>query len=433
MERWASRHRTSAGLTVLGVAVVAGLVALGVTAGGGGIATTSASAPAAPTSTISGPRHSGRSGTAAAAAAPAGPGSETSPRTSTTRAGSAPPGTTAPACRPAVATWSLDRLAEQALLVSGSFSDLAASKSQAAAGVGGFVLFGSPAAGSGPAIAGGIAALDAAARATHAPPPWVSTDEEGGLVQRLGAVVGSLPAPRQMAAGWTPAQVTSAVKAVAMGMRRLGVNVDLGPVLDVAASNDPIADESQRSFSAVGSVAATYGQAFAAGLRAGGVLATVKHFPGLGQASADTDTSPASVPPLSADPQALVPFRAAIAAGVPLVMVGHAMVPGLTGHVPASLSAATYRLLAFLGFEGVTMTDDLAAVAISAAGYTEASAAVAALAAGDDLAMLDAAQAPAAVAAIVAAVHTGRLPLWRLDAAVTAILRAKGQPTCIVP
>ncbi len=335
---------------------------------------------------------------------------------------------TTSACTAPVSSWPVPQRVEQLLMVSGEFSDLGASTSLAAAGVGGFVLFGQPAAGSGPAIRSGLASLDASAAEHGQLVPWMATDEEGGPVARLSNVIGALPAPRQMAAEWTPAQVQSALTNHTLAMRSLGVTMDLAPVLDTANPDNTIAGENYRSFSENGEVAATYGLAFADGLLAGGVVPVAKHFPGLGHASADTDTAPATDPPLSQlETDDLIPFEAAPAAGLPVIMVGHPMVPGLTGNIPASLSPATYQLLhGTLRFDGVAMTDDLDARAISAAGYTQPAAAVKAIEAGADMAMIDASQWSATVSALSKAVNSGKLPLANLDASVNRILAAKG-------
>ena len=231
-----------------------------------------------------------------------------------------------------------------------------------------------------------------------------------------------------MAAGWTPAQVQSALTSHALAMGSLGVSMDLAPVLDTANPGNTIAGENNRSFSENGEVAATYGLAFADGLLAGGVVPVAKHFPGLGHASANTDTAPATDPPLSQlETDDLIPFEAAAAAGLPVIMVGHPMVPGLTGNIPASLSPATYQLLrGTLKFDGVAITDDLDARAISTAGYTRPTAAVKAIEAGADMAMIDASQWSATVSALSEAVNRGGLPLANLDASVNRILAAKG-------
>src|SRR5262249_28158003 len=121
--------------------------------------------------------------------------------------------------------------------------------------------------------------------------------------------------------------------------------------------------DGSRSFSADPAVAAQYGVAFLQGLRAGGVLPVVKHFPGLGGSSGNTDVGPAQTLPLAALRTAgLPPFEAAIRAGAPAVMIANATVPGLT-NLPASLSSnAIDGLLRHdLGFGGLVLTDSLSA------------------------------------------------------------------------
>ncbi len=340
--------------------------------------------------------------------------------------------TTIPGCVPPVTAWSPAQLLEQMLMVSGQFSDLSASASAASAGVGGFVLFGQPAAGSGPAISSGIAALDADASDAGQVAPWMSTDEEGGDVQRLANVLGALPSARQMTSVWTPGQVVSALFAHGAGMKAIGITMDLAPVVDTALPNDPYADEVSRSFSESADIAASYGIAFANGLEAAGVVPVAKHFPGLGHANGNTDLGPATDPPLSQLETAdLIPFEAEIANGIPIVMVGHPIVPGLSNGLPASLASATYSFRRqTLHFSGVTMTDSLGAGAISAAGYTEQTAAVAAIEAGADMAMIDASSWPATVGALEQALGNGSLSLASVEASAARIVRAKGFPTC---
>ena len=335
-------------------------------------------------------------------------------------------------CTNPVASWSVAQRVEQLIMVSGQFANLSASTPMAAGGVGGFVLFGDPPAGSGPSIQAGIAALNAASVAHGQVPAWMSTDEEGGPIARLANVIGALPSPRQMAAQWSPAQVEQVMAAHARAMRALGITIDLAPVLDTASPSDPVAGESYRSFSENGAVAGAYGVAYAAGLAAGGVAATGKHFPGLGHANADTDTSPATDPPLSSlETEDLIPFRDAVSSGLPVVMVGHPIVPGLTAGLPASLSPATYQLLrGSLHFSGVALTDDLNAGAISAAGYPQPTAAVRAVESGADMVMIDAAQWNATAAALDQAVVSGHISIAALNSSAGRILAAKGVTIC---
>ncbi len=303
---------------------------------------------------------------------------------------------------------------------------------EAEAGVGGFVFLGEPAATGGPALRTALTELDSDAADARQVEPWMSTDTEGGPVSRLANVLGTIPSERDMAAEWTPAQVESAMQARGDALRDLGITMDLAPVLDTASPTDTVADESQRSFSETPEVVAEYGSAYAAGLRDAGVIAVGKHFPGLGHASADTDTGPATDPPLSElRTDDLIPFMGAVASGIPVVMVGHPIVPGLTGGLPASLSPATYALLrTTLHFDGVAMTDSLSAGAISGAGYSEAGAAVAAVRAGADMPMIDASTWQPVVDALARAIADGAIPRTQADESVSRILRAKSVRVC---
>ncbi len=345
----------------------------------------------------------------------------------------AAPVSSAPNCVDPVPMWSLSQRVAQVIMVSGNFSNLGASSGAASAGVGGFVFFGQPAAGSGPSIAGGIAALRSAAANAGQVVPLMSTDEEGGDVQRLSNVVGSLPSARWMAANWSTQQVQSALAATSSSMHSLGITMDLAPVLDVSPPTNTIADEATRSFSNDPNVVTSYGIAFAHGVQAGGVIPVVKHFPGLGHASANTDVATAYDPPLATlQTDDLIPFAQAVNAGLPAVMVGHPIVPNLTGGMPASLSPATYQYLRnTLHFNGVAITDDLAARAVSNAGYSQASGAAGAIEAGADMAMIDAGSLSATVSAIEAAVSSGALPQDVLNAAVSRILAIKGERVCL--
>lgn len=333
---------------------------------------------------------------------------------------------------PQPARWPAARLAEQLLIVIGTFTSPSQLAQAAEAGAGGLTFLGHPSASRRTAVRSGIASLAAAAAAAGQVAPWMSTTTEGGQVTRLGGILGQLPSARAMASTMTPAQVQAEMAARAAAMRSLGITMDLAPVLDVSAATNAVADEGERSFSATPAVAASYGAAFAAGLRAGGVVAVGKHFPGLGRASADTDTGPAADPSLATlESVDLVPFERAVAAGLPAVMVGHAVVPGLTGGLPASLSPATYRLLRqTLHFAGVAMTDSLVAKAITEAGYTEATAAVTAIESGADMAIVDAATWPAAAAAIEGAMASGALAPSRVEESAARILAAKGLAVC---
>lgn len=333
-----------------------------------------------------------------------------------------------------IATWTVSRRAAQLIVAPVSEDDLQAAEPLVAAGVGGLLLFGSSA----PATLGAqIHLLDAAAPDGLA--PIVMTDEEGGEVQRMANLVGSLPWPRTMAETMSSSAVESLARTVGRRMRAAGVTMDLAPVLDLSDSPGPDAEypDGPRSFGTDPTVTGNYGVAFAEGLLQAGVVPVVKHFPGLGEASYNTDDGPATDPPLaSLEDTALVPFRAAIAAKLPAVMVSLVTVPGLTGGLPASLSkaAVTGVLRDQLGFKGLVLTDSLSAGAVTAAGYSVAEAAVAAVEAGVDLLPFDTddplSTVEQMISSIEAAVAAGNIPSSQLDEAVEQVLAVKHAEPC---
>jgi beta-N-acetylhexosaminidase len=335
-----------------------------------------------------------------------------------------------------LATWSLTRLAEQTLVVPVEESSVASVTAEVAAGAGGVILFGSSAPAS---LGSSLRSLGAAAPGGIA--PLVMTDEEGGVVQRMANLVGSLPSARQMGATMSPAQIRQLVTTVALRMRAAGVTMDLAPVLDLdngVGPNNRDADGT-RSFSLNPTIAAADGIAFLEGLEAGGVVPVVKHFPGLGQASGNTDVAPATTQPWSVLQRAgLLPFKSAITSGAPVVMIANATVPGLS-TLPASISATvmTTVLRDQLGFHGLVMTDSLSAGALVDIGYSVPRAVVAAITAGADMVLYTAAAAQVATltnataAALVAAVNAGTLARSRLVSAVANILTTKRVNLCV--
>jgi beta-N-acetylhexosaminidase len=372
-------------------------------------------------------------GTSTSPSATASPSASTGP----TATPSAAPTPTPNACTntSVLATWSLTRLAEQTLVVPVEESGVASVTAEVAGGAGGVILFGSSAPAS---LGSGLRALAVAAPGGIA--PLVMTDEEGGVVQRMANLVGSLPSARQMGATMSPAQIRQLVTTVALRRHAAGVTMDLAPVMDldngVGPNNrDP---DGTRSFSLNPTIAAADGIAFLQGLEAGGVVPVVKHFPGLGQASGNTDVAPATTQPWSVLQHAgLLPFESAITSGAPVVMIANATVPGLS-TLPASISATvmTTVLRNQLGFHGLVMTDSLSAGALVDIGYSVPRAVVAAIIAGADMVLYTAAAAQVAsltnatAAALVAAVTAGTLARSRLVDAVANILSLKRVNLC---
>jgi beta-N-acetylhexosaminidase len=229
--------------------------------------------------------------------------------------------------------------------------------------------------------------LQREALAAGGPPLLIAVDQEGGPVQRLKAPFTLMPPARELGERSSPAQVAELSRRVARELALVGINVNLAPVLDVPRGPDcPLWD---RCYATDAARVAAFGAAAVRGYLEGGVLPVAKHFPGLGDTVADSH----QVLPQAQDAGAerenhLLPFRAALAAGAPLVMTAHLMVPAWDER-PATLSpvALTQILRQKLGFEGVIITDDLEMGGITSQLSPEQGAR-AALAAGADLLLI---------------------------------------------
>jgi beta-N-acetylhexosaminidase len=226
---------------------------------------------------------------------------------------------------------------------------------------------------------------------------FVVADQEGGTVKTFP----ELPPSSSARAMGGKSEAFASGRATGVALRKAAVDVDLGPVLDLP--DGPLGSRQFRS--------PFFGVAFARGLAAGGTAACVKHFPGLGPLPASTDTHVYVRGKLrDAD---LAPYRAAVEADVPCVMVGHGVYEGLTTR-RAVIEPAAYRLLRNLGFRGVAITDSLDVVRGFAARW-----AVAAARAGADLLLFTSHESARKAIRVL-------LPLARrgeLDAHVARVLR----------
>jgi beta-N-acetylhexosaminidase len=289
--------------------------------------------------------------------------------------------------------------------------------------IGGVVLFSSNFGASSPRAL--VAKLQAAAKAGHQPPLFVAVDQEGGIVKRLpGAPTLAPPEMR------TAAIATAQGLATARTLAAQGVNVDLAPVLDVGHGGFI----ASRTFGTTPALVSARGIAFAVGLARGHVLATAKHFPGLGHAVLSTDATDTRVTATAAQLKAdWLPFKTAIGAGIPLVMMSTAVYPALGSSWPAALSPNIVADLRALGFKGVVVTDALQTPAVNTV-MTTASAAVNAVAAGDDLVLAagpsdDQADTDgasiSAYNALVAAAESGRIDRRALASAYARVVSLK--------
>jgi beta-N-acetylhexosaminidase len=211
----------------------------------------------------------------------------------------------------------------------------------------------------------------------------IMVDQEGGDIR---TVAHAGPAAGQASQGG-PDQVEAAAREAAGQLRDVGVNVNLAPVADVAERGGVPSVMDGRAFAGGPQEVAAATRASIRGMRARGIAATVKHFPGLGGSQINTDDAPATVAGgIDSD---LAPFEGAVAERVPLVMLSHALYPALDADAIASQSAAiaTNLLRDELGYEGVIVTDSMEAQAVLAvSGVAEAS--VRSVRAGADLVLL---------------------------------------------
>ena len=220
-------------------------------------------------------------------------------------------------------------------------------------------------------------------------PILIAADQEGGQLLALGEGWTPFAGPMAIGATGDTALAERVGRAIGLELRAVGVNVNYGPVLDIA-SNPANPSLGIRSFGDDPAAVATLGAAWLRGVQSAGVAATAKHFPGKGEAAVDTHLELAVVDRDRAalEGREVRPFRAAIEGGTRMVMSGHFAVPALTGSrsLPSTLAPQVMGTLLRddLGFEGVSITDalDMGALPQDA---TQAIDVIAALRAGVDL------------------------------------------------
>ncbi len=217
------------------------------------------------------------------------------------------------------------------------------------------------------------------AACTRGEPLLIAVDQEGGIVRRL-AWAPPTEAPNQMT---SPEVAQSQATEAAAALHSVGIDIDLAPVVDTPGPAGNF--EGSRVFSSSRIWNAQMAKAFVGGLQTNGIAATAKHFPGLGLASGNTDKGRIVIRAAAAKlHQGLLPFQAAVKAGVKLVMVSTAVYPKLDGSKrPAAFSSTIINglLRKKLGFKGVTVTDSLTAPAADRIAHT----ATRAMLAGSDL------------------------------------------------
>jgi beta-N-acetylhexosaminidase len=260
---------------------------------------------------------------------------------------------------------------------------------------------------------------------------FIAANQEGGLVQALsGPGFDTIPSALSQGGLSTATLKTKAARWGAQ-LRAAGVNLDLAPVADVVppgtdATNAPIG-KLKREYGHTPSTAGSHVVAFIGGMTRAGVATTAKHFPGLGRVVGNTDFTAAVTDTVTTttDPY-LQPFKRAIDAGVPVVMVSLATYERIDPKHLAVFSPAVIEGLLHdkLGFRGVVASDSLGATAVKA--FTPAARAIDFLEAGGDLIVVNELSIANPMAkAIAARVATDAPFRKRVDAAVRTILVAK--------
>lgn len=262
-------------------------------------------------------------------------------------------------------------------------------------------------------------------------PLFISVDEEGGVVSRLGSNpnMGLTQHPPMKTIGETgdSSKAYEVGKTLAKELSELGFNVDFAPDADVLVNPDN-QEIGNRSFGSDPNLVATMVESAVKGLEENGVSATVKHFPGHGSTYVDSHTgyseSTRTVDELRNNE--FLPFKSAIGAEVDFVMVSHMTPINATSEkLPASISkeVITDMLINELGFKGIVITDSFSMGAITE-NYTPGEAAVKALNAGVDMILM-----PSSVeethSALIAAVEDGSISRERLENSVRKILTLK--------
>ena len=261
-------------------------------------------------------------------------------------------------------------------------------------------------------------------RTEPAVPLFVAVDQEGGDIASAPWVT-PRPAAAEVGGRGDPAEARAVAEGIGDELLRAGVNTNFAPVVDTGFG----AAIGNRSYGEDPELVSRMGAASVEGFERAGIVSAAKHFPNHGPAVADSHEA---LPVVDHDMETLQsydlpPFRAAVEAGVPMMMAGHLLYPAVDAERPASLSPKWMGILREeLDFDGVVVTDDLAMAGASGGGTPER-AAVEAVGAGADLLVVSSPpqQQADAYDAVVAAVESGEIPEERVRASVRRLIEVK--------
>lgn len=248
-----------------------------------------------------------------------------------------------------------------------------------------------------------IEAIRRIGRKAQARPLWIAADQEGGLVSRLSPPL-PRPASLQILAGittprprtGTTSPIDTHARTQGQELAHLGINLNFAPVVDLRPAKRLKGDRQtvlrRRAISSDPATVSAVARDYCEGLLSSGVLCTLKHFPGLTDATADTHVRPAKVTTdrIELDARHWQPYRHVVSATPAAVMIGHMTATEIDPDRPASMSGAVIDniLRRTLGFDGIVITDDLWMGAIRKRKGGMGEAAIEALKAGADLILL---------------------------------------------
>jgi beta-N-acetylhexosaminidase len=272
--------------------------------------------------------------------------------------------------------------------------------------------------------------LNQGIQAQAAIPLFISTDFEGGPVNELRLITGERPSETAIGETGDPQVAYNAGLSAARDLTALGLNVNFMPIVDVLTNpNNP--GLMDRTFGSDPTLVTTMGRAYLQGLTAGGIIGSLKHFPGLGSANVDPHKSLPVMDRSLAQLNSvdLVPYRTLINEGiVPMVMVTHILSQQLDPNLPTSLSPAviTDLLRNQLNFKGVIICDTLWMGGISDT-YSMPQAAVLTIQAGTNLLLgpRGLQETETMLAGMKQAVMNGTISMAKIDSSVELILEMK--------
>lgn len=194
-------------------------------------------------------------------------------------------------------------------------------------------------------------------------PLFVATDQEGGWIRHIKGLTTETPGNLAIGASGIPADAWYSGYYIGRELRAIGINLNFAPAVDLYTDHNSTVI-GPRSFGESPEAAGELGASFVSGLRAAGVMATAKHFPGHGDTGADSHgrLPVIDIPKKTLEERELVPFRYVVEAGVPAIMSGHLNFPRITKDgEPATFSSYLLNdvLRGELGFKGLIITDDI--------------------------------------------------------------------------